>query len=277
MKLKKQKKVVRKVAPVAVPQRTHLTKAKMEEIKALAPKGPAYVPPTAEGAAAMGKGKLDINAVEDAFRANRLAGLGEKFHRLNRAFDVVRAGSPLTPEQEADLKRVWDVTSLQTADSAEMRKAKTKALIEHYQRRPGDTGSPEVQVVLMTERINYLNFHMTRHRQDRRLKLDYERLVVRRRKTLKYLKRHRFRTYQIICRDLGVNEEELDIVGRLPHTAPYYDPTRPIYRRPLDDIEMAEQEQIVAAERKKQTLQQLHKHVEITRLFLKNAVAKRIN
>lgn len=195
-------------------------------------------------------GKIDINAVEDVFRANRLAGLGDQFHQLTHAFDLVRSGT-LTPQQEQDLSRVFDVTSLRTADSAEVRRAKTKALIKHYERRPGDTGSPEVQCVLLTERVNYLTFHMTRHPQDRKLKLDYNMIIVRRRKMLNYLKQERFRTYQIICRDLGINEEELTTVGRLATKRPYYDPTKPIYRRPLTDAEVKQQEIVLAEEKRR--------------------------
>ena len=182
--------------------------------------------------------KVDITQVEDVFRANRLAGLGDRYHALNKAFDLVRESTAITPKLEADLAHIYDVTSLRTADSRQVRKAKTQALVEHYQRRPGDTGSPEVQVVLLTERVNYLKFHMTRHRADVALKLNFHKIEVRRRKLLKYLKKERFRTYQVICRDLGIDEESMDVVGRLKHTRPYYDPDRPKYRKPMSAQEL---------------------------------------
>jgi len=172
---------------------------------------------------------------EDIFRANTLAGLGDKYHAMNRAFDMIKQGVALTPEMEKDLALIYDVTSLKTADSQEIRKAKTRALVEHYQRRPGDTGSTEVQVVLLTERINNLKFHLTRNVADKQLVLPLTKMIVRRRKYLQYLRKERFRTYQIICRDLGIDEDEYWKVGRLPRTKPYYDPNRPKYGRPITD------------------------------------------
>jgi small subunit ribosomal protein S15 len=177
----------------------------------------------------------EISVADDVFRANTLAGLGDKFHRMNRAFDLIREGTALTPEMESDLAHIYDVTSLRTADSKEIRKAKTKALIEHYQRRPGDTGSTEVQLILLQEKINYLQFHMTRNHKDAQLVLFFSNLIVRRRKFLQYLRRERFRTYQIICRDLGIDEDEFWKVGRLPRNRPYYDPNRPKTRRLISD------------------------------------------
>jgi len=131
-------------------------------------------------------GKIDINAVEDLFRAHRLSGLSEKYHHLTQAFDLVRAEGGITPQVEEDLQRVFQVTSLKTADAAELRKAKTRALINHYQRRPGDTGSSEVQCVLLTERLNTLEFHLTRHPQDHQLQRELQLVKDRRRKMLKY-------------------------------------------------------------------------------------------
>jgi small subunit ribosomal protein S15 len=118
-----------------------------------------------------------------------------------------------------------------------LRKAKVRALVNHYQRRPGDTGSPEVQAVLLTEKINTLEFHMTRHPQDHQLTRELQILKDRRRKGLRYLKHARFRTYQVICRDLNIEEHTFDIVGKLPRTIPYYDPTRPKYGKPLTEEE----------------------------------------
>lgn len=185
-------------------------------------------------------GKLDVNTIEDIFRAQRLAGLGDKYHEMSQAFDLIRAEG-VTPQMEEDLQRVFDVTSLRTADAAELRKAKTAALITHYQRRPGDTGSAEVQAVLLTERINTLKFHVSRHPQDHQLTRQIQMIEHRLRKTLQYLKRERFRTYQVICRDLGVDEHAMVIVGKLPKNKPYYNPTRPIYRKPLTIEQLREQ------------------------------------
>ena len=58
----------------------------------------------------------------------------------------------------------------------------------NYQRGTGDTGSPEVQVALMTARINYLTDHFKSHIKDHHSRRGLLRLVSRRRKLLDYLK-----------------------------------------------------------------------------------------
>ncbi|MFA5826478.1 MAG: 30S ribosomal protein S15 [Gallionellaceae bacterium] len=57
-----------------------------------------------------------------------------------------------------------------------------------YQRAKGDTGSPEVQVALVTARINYLTDHFKEHSKDHHSRRGLLRLVSRRRKLLDYLK-----------------------------------------------------------------------------------------
>lgn len=114
------------------------------------------------------------------------------------------------------------------------------ALVTHYQRRPGDTGSAEVQCVLLTERLNTLRFHLSRHPQDIQLNSNLQLIDHRRRKMLRYLKKERFRTYQVICRDLNIDERSMEIVGLLPTTKPYYNPARPKYRRPLTEEQLKE-------------------------------------
>ena len=61
-------------------------------------------------------------------------------------------------------------------------------IVADYQRAKGDTGSPEVQVALMTARINYLTDHFKDHTKDHHSRRGLLRLVSRRRKLLDYLK-----------------------------------------------------------------------------------------
>ncbi|WP_413764656.1 30S ribosomal protein S15, partial [Vibrio vulnificus] len=65
---------------------------------------------------------------------------------------------------------------------------KTK-IVDEYKRAEGDTGSPEVQVSLMTGRIKYLTEHFKAHKKDFHSRLGLQKLVNKRRKLLKYLKR----------------------------------------------------------------------------------------
>ncbi len=62
------------------------------------------------------------------------------------------------------------------------------ALVSEYQQKPADTGSPEVQVALITERINYLTEHLKVHAKDFHSRRGLLMLVGRRRRLLDYLK-----------------------------------------------------------------------------------------
>ena len=66
--------------------------------------------------------------------------------------------------------------------------AQKAQIVTDYQRIKGDTGSPEVQVALMTARINYLTGHFKEHIKDHHSRRGLLRLVSRRRKLLDYLK-----------------------------------------------------------------------------------------
>jgi small subunit ribosomal protein S15 len=66
--------------------------------------------------------------------------------------------------------------------------AQRSQIVTEYQRAKGDTGSPEVQVALMTARINYLTGHFKEHVKDHHSRRGLLRLVSRRRKLLDYLK-----------------------------------------------------------------------------------------
>ena len=162
-------------------------------------------------------------SVQDEIRARHLAGLDNRYHALNRAFEALRVarGGEVDEQTQKDLEVIRDVTSLKTASAPQIRKAKTRALIEHYQRYPGDTGSMEVMLVLLTERINNMEFHMAKHTGDKKLRLVYNQLIVRRRKFLRYMKDHRFRTYQILVRDLNIDEIPYRYHGRTPNMTPY--------------------------------------------------------
>ena len=73
-----------------------------------------------------------------------------------------------------------------------------QAILRDYQRAPADTGSPEVQVALITARINHLAPHFQLHKKDHHSRQGLLRLVNQRRKLLDYLKRKdndRYRTH----------------------------------------------------------------------------------
>ena len=79
-------------------------------------------------------------------------------------------------------------------------------IMTDYQRAKGDTGSPEVQVALMTARINYLTGHFKEHIKDHHSRRGLLRLVSRRRKLLDYLKSKNVSSYTALIQRLELRK-----------------------------------------------------------------------
>nr|WP_027188993.1 30S ribosomal protein S15 [Paucidesulfovibrio longus] len=79
-------------------------------------------------------------------------------------------------------------------------------IIEDYKRHEGDTGSPEVQVALLTERINYLTEHFKTHKKDFHSRTGLLKLVGQRRKLLNYLKNKDIQRYRELIQRLGLRK-----------------------------------------------------------------------
>ena len=79
-------------------------------------------------------------------------------------------------------------------------------LIERYQVHPKDTGSPEVQIAVLSERINYLNEHIRVHRKDHSSRRGLLIMVGKRRRLLEYLKRRDSERYKKVINRLGIRK-----------------------------------------------------------------------
>jgi len=77
-------------------------------------------------------------------------------------------------------------------------------VIEDYKTHGADTGSPEVQVAILTFRIRELTDHMRAHKKDFHSRRGLLMMVGRRRKLLQYLKDRDFNRYQILIQKLGL-------------------------------------------------------------------------
>jgi small subunit ribosomal protein S15 len=77
-------------------------------------------------------------------------------------------------------------------------------LISEYETKKGDTGSPEVQVAILTERINNLSDHMKTHKKDFHSRRGLLQMVAQRRKLLDYLKAKDNNRYQDLIQRLGI-------------------------------------------------------------------------
>jgi small subunit ribosomal protein S15 len=86
---------------------------------------------------------------------------------------------------------------------AEIDKAK---IVADYQRAQGDTGSPEVQVALLTARINELTGHFKTHAKDHHSRRGLLKMVSRRRKLLDYLKGRNPQGYKALIERLGLRK-----------------------------------------------------------------------
>jgi small subunit ribosomal protein S15 len=79
-----------------------------------------------------------------------------------------------------------------------------RTVIESYRTHPADTGSPEVQVALLTERINELSDHFKTHQKDHHSRRGLLRIVSQRRRLLDYLRRYDAGRYQALIERLGL-------------------------------------------------------------------------
>jgi small subunit ribosomal protein S15 len=80
----------------------------------------------------------------------------------------------------------------------------TQAVIESHRRHETDTGSPEVQIALLTERINELSEHFKTHSKDHHSRRGLLRIVSQRRRLLDYLRRTAPARYQELIQRLGL-------------------------------------------------------------------------
>ena len=87
-----------------------------------------------------------------------------------------------------------------------MDKAKKTDTINKFELRKGDTGSTEVQVALLTERINHLTGHMAANRHDYHSQRGLLKLVGQRRRLLAYLSREDLSRYHSLIAKLGLRK-----------------------------------------------------------------------
>ena len=79
-------------------------------------------------------------------------------------------------------------------------------IIKEYQTKEGDTGSPEVQVAILTYRINDLNEHLKVHKKDHHSRRGLLKMVGQRRGLLNYLKEIDIERYRAIIAELGLRK-----------------------------------------------------------------------
>jgi len=87
-----------------------------------------------------------------------------------------------------------------------LEKEKKENIIGQYKLHDGDTGSPEVQIALISERLNDLNLHFQLHKKDHHSRRGLLKLVGQRRKLLSYLKAADKERYDKLVKQLGLRK-----------------------------------------------------------------------
>lgn len=85
-----------------------------------------------------------------------------------------------------------------------MNVAQKAEVIKKFAKKKDDTGSPEVQVAILTSRISELSEHMQVHKKDFHSRRGLLAMVAKRRKLLDYLKKHNEDGYQKLIKELGI-------------------------------------------------------------------------
>ncbi len=87
-----------------------------------------------------------------------------------------------------------------------LHRAVKSELVGRFGRHDNDTGSPEVQIALLTERINYLTEHFKLHKKDHHSRRGLLKMVGQRRRMLDYLKRKDVQRYRVVIGELGIRK-----------------------------------------------------------------------
>jgi len=83
---------------------------------------------------------------------------------------------------------------------------KKQEIISKFKQHDSDTGSPEVQIALISERISYLTEHFKTHKKDHHSRRGLLKLVSKRRHMLDYLKKSDVERYRVLIRELGIRK-----------------------------------------------------------------------
>ncbi|MCI1965554.1 MAG: 30S ribosomal protein S15 [Oscillospiraceae bacterium] len=87
-----------------------------------------------------------------------------------------------------------------------MLKEEKTAVIQKYAMHEGDTGSPEVQVAILTTRINALTEHLKAHKKDHHSRRGLLKMVGQRRNMLNYLQKSDIMRYRAVIKKLGIRK-----------------------------------------------------------------------
>ena len=100
----------------------------------------------------------------------------------------------------------YDYTKSRSAPEAVLAREKKTALINQYRTHDNDTGSPEVQIAILSERIGELTEHFKTHKKDHASRRGLLMMVSKRRSLLDYLRKHDTERYKEVIQKLGIRK-----------------------------------------------------------------------
>ena len=92
------------------------------------------------------------------------------------------------------------------ADKLSITKERTAELIKEFGKGEGNSGSPEVQIAILTERIRNLTEHLKTHKKDNHTRRGLMMLIGKRRGMLKYIKERNIEEYRELIKKLGIRD-----------------------------------------------------------------------
>ena len=87
--------------------------------------------------------------------------------------------------------------------------AKKAEIMSKFARGENDTGSPEVQIALLSERISYLTEHLKKNKKDHSSRLGLLKLVGQRKRLMKYLRKKDYNKYTEVIKALGIRDKSV--------------------------------------------------------------------
>lgn len=85
-------------------------------------------------------------------------------------------------------------------------KERKTEIIDRFKKHEGDTGSPEVQIAILTDQINTLTAHLRIHKKDHHSRRGLLKMVGRRRRLLNYLQKQELERYRTVVKELGLRK-----------------------------------------------------------------------
>lgn len=166
----------------------------------------APLPRASEGSRRRLERKSAARGIDEAVRGDDRGVPGSTSAATSAATSATTSASTSASARPHQLKADLVERYLGLATPSEQKQMALQAVIREFARFPGDTGSSEVQVALLTNKISFLAEHLKLHRKDYSSKRGLMAMLNQRRQTLQYLRRSDFERYEFCLAKLGLKD-----------------------------------------------------------------------